>query len=60
MTGHRILLWVVVYGNFFCSDPGMDWKKEWIFVMDGGDCFFQLQFDIASGAFSELMVNGDA
>lgn len=50
----------IIYGNFFCSDPGMDWKKEWMFVIDGGDCFFQLQFDIASGAFSGLMVNGDA
>lgn len=55
MNGRKI-----IYGNFFCSDPGTDWKKEWIFVMDGGDCFFQLQFDIASRAFSGLMVNGDA
>ena len=50
----------IIYGNFFCSDPGMDWKKEWIFVRDGGDCFFQLQFDIASGTSSVLMVNRDA
>ena len=55
MNGRKI-----IYGNFFCSDPGTDWKKEWIFVMDGGNCFFQLQFDNASGAFSGLMVNGDA
>jgi hypothetical protein len=50
----------IIYGNFFCSDTGRDWKKEWIFVLDGGDCFFQIQFDIASGTFSGLMVNGDA
>ena len=50
----------IIYGNFFCSDPGTDWKKEWIFVMDGGDCFFQLQFDMADSTFRGLMVNGDA
>jgi hypothetical protein len=50
----------IIYGNFFCSDVGADWKKEWIFVMDGGDCFFQLQFDTVSSTFSGLMVNGDA
>jgi hypothetical protein len=55
MNGRKI-----IYGNFFCSDPGTDWKEEWLFVMDGGDCFFQLQFDVASGTFSGLMVNGDA
>ena len=50
----------VIYGNFFCTDTGTDWKSEWIFVLDGGDCFFQLQFDIESGTFTELTVNGEA
>ena len=50
----------IIYGNFFCSEPSPDWKTEWMFVMDGGDCFFQLQFDVANGTFSGLTVNGDA
>ena len=50
----------VIYGNFFCSDTGIDWKQEWVFVLDGGDCFFQLQFDMESGTFMGLMVNGEA
>jgi hypothetical protein len=50
----------IIYGNFFCTNTGIDWKKDWVFVLDGGDCFFQLQFEIASGNFSGLMVNGDA
>ena len=50
----------IIYGNFFCSDPGPGWKEQWPFVMDGGDCFFQLQFDIANITFSGLTVNGDA
>jgi hypothetical protein len=50
----------VIYGNFFCTDTGLDWKEEWIFVLDGGDCFFQLQFDVESGTLTALMVNGEA
>ena len=49
-----------IYGNFFCTETGVDWRKEWVLVMDGGDCFFQLQFDVESGTFTELMVNGEA
>jgi hypothetical protein len=55
MNGKR-----VIYGNFFCSEPEPGWKEEWLFVMDGGDCFFQLQFDVANSTFSGLTVNGDA
>ena len=50
----------VIYGNFFCSDTGTDWNKEWVFVLDGGDCFFQLQFDVESRTFTGLTVNGEA
>lgn len=50
----------VIYGNFFCSEDGMDWKEDWVFVLDGGDCYFQLQFDVESGTFSKLTVNGEA
>ena len=50
----------VIYGNFFCTETGVDWREEWVFVMDGGDCFFQLQFDMESGTFTELLVNGEA
>lgn len=50
----------VIYGNFFCTDTGADRKNEWIFVLDGGDCFFQLQFDVESDTFIGLTVNGEA
>ena len=42
------------------TEPGLHWRKEWVLVMDGGDCFFQLQFDVESGTFTALMVNGEA
>jgi hypothetical protein len=48
------------YGNFFCTDSGMNWTYEWIFIVDGGDCYFQLQFDVESSTFTELTVNGEA
>ena len=50
----------IIHGNFFCNDAGMDWKKDWVFVMDGGDCFFQLQYDVESETFLNLSVNGEA
>lgn len=50
----------VIYGNFLCTETSVDWKKEWVFVLDGGDCFFQLQFDVETGTFMELTVNGEA
>ena len=50
----------VIFGNFFCTDTGADWEKEWVFVLDGGDCFFQLQFDLERGTFTKLTVNGEA
>ena len=50
----------IIYGNFFCTDTGMDWKKDWVFVADGGDCYFQLQYDMDSETLMDLIVNGEA
>lgn len=50
----------VIYGNFFCTETGVDWREEWVFVLDGGDCFFQLQFDVETKIFIGLTVNGEA
>ena len=39
-------------------------QEEWmhwpIAVAGGGDCFFRLQYDVASGKFSNLQINGGA
>lgn len=50
----------IVYANFFCDSTGRDWRKEFIFVLDGGDCFFQFKFDMNSNEFFDLQVNGVA
>jgi hypothetical protein len=50
----------IIYGNFFCDDTGMDWQQEFVIVLDGGDCFFQVKYDVKSGLFIGLQVNGEA
>jgi hypothetical protein len=48
LAGHHIIV-----GNFFCSDLGYNWKQVLILsqVVDGGDCFFILHFDVEEGKF---------
>ena len=50
----------LIFANFFCRDLGIDWQQEYVDVLDGGDCFFRLLYDVESGAFSGLSVNGEA
>ncbi len=46
-----------LYINAFCSDePG--WLSAPVSVDDGGDCYFQIVYDVESGRFLELSVNG--
>jgi hypothetical protein len=50
----------IIYANFFCESTGRDWITEFIFVLDGGDCYFQFKYDVDSGEFFDLQVNGVA
>lgn len=50
----------LIYGNYFCSDMGLDWQKDFVFVEDGGDCFFQVIFDPETNTFLSLSVNGES
>ncbi len=49
----------VIFVNAFCANFD-DWKTRRVFVLDGGDCFFNLKYDIDSGTFFDLQVNGEA
>lgn len=49
----------VIVVNAFCANF-RNWKTERVFVLDGGDCFFNLQYDVDSGTFLNLQVNGEA
>jgi hypothetical protein len=53
--GHRI-----VHANFFCNAWRRDWRTEPIVVLDGGDCYFQVEYDVDKASFSNLMINGEA
>ncbi len=49
----------LIEGNFFCEAPS-SWKKEWVFVFDGGDCYFQFSYDQTQKKISAFNVNGNA
>ncbi len=46
----------MVFASFFCETNRQDWTRKPIAVDDGGDCFFQLQFDPEKHAFSGLII----
>jgi hypothetical protein len=50
----------IIYANFFCNAHETDWHNEFVDIMDGGDCYFQLKYDPQSGEFFDLSVNGEA
>jgi len=50
----------IVYGNFFCDAHGKDWRSQPVMVKDGGDCYFQVQYDPKTSRFFGLSVNGEA
>jgi hypothetical protein len=50
----------LIYANYFCDSVETDWRKDFVFVMDGGDCFFQFKYDVDSAEFFDLQVNGVA
>lgn len=50
----------VIYANFFCDAYSGEWREELVLVSDGGDCFFQVKYNVATGEFYDLSVNGEA
>jgi hypothetical protein len=49
-----------VWVNCFCSSLDNDWRKDIIYVHDGGNCFFQLRVNLSKGTYHEFSVNGEA
>lgn len=50
----------IIYANFFCNSHEIDWHNDYVFVLDGGDCYFQVKYNPATGEFFDLSVNGEA
>jgi len=50
-----------IYVNYFCDSFNDDaWKTQLMMVMDGGECFFQVQYQLADQTFVSLSINGFA
>jgi hypothetical protein len=53
----------IIYVNVFLSYPSYgsdDWRRTAVVVCDGGAAFWGIEFDVASGTFSNLFTNGVA
>lgn len=50
----------LIYANYFCADGFDNWRTSYVLVMDGGECFFQVLYNPATGDFSRLSINGFA
>ncbi len=51
----------VIYASYLCKN-GEDtkWKEQFMFVANGGACYFKFKFDTSTGEFFDLQVNGEA
>ncbi len=49
-----------IYGNYFCNGEGTDWRQTWAFGIDGGDCYFRVEYDLEDEVFIMLEVNGES
>jgi hypothetical protein len=54
--GARRILVNAACKSYASTNP--EWRKHFIFVFDGGSCFFQLEYDPLSKQFRNLSVNG--
>jgi hypothetical protein len=48
----------IVYANFFCNASGSNWRTTPVDVDDGGDCYFQVEYDVDKRTFADLSLNG--
>jgi hypothetical protein len=50
-----------MFGNFFCGEPAdRRWKDALILVKDGGECYFQFEYDFEEKRVTKLSINGEA
>ncbi len=50
------LVWI----NAFCNPSNGNWKHGWIWVLDGGDCYWQAVINLKTRKVEVFEVNGDA
>lgn len=49
-----------IYANFFCRVVGTDWQETAVIVADGGDCYFQVVYNVDANSFVSISVNGES
>ena len=49
-----------VWINCFCDSWDIDWKKDVLFVFDGGNCYFNLKINLTNKIYYDLSINGEA
>ena len=47
-----------IWINGFCDNKGTDWKKEIIFVFDGGNCFFEIRLNLTTEECLAIGISG--
>ncbi|MGC2049454.1 MAG: hypothetical protein WA635_12695 [Gallionella sp.] len=50
----------IVFINAFCIPPPEYSQRQFVFVFDGGPCFFQVKYDPNKKRFFQLTFNGEA
>ena len=50
----------IIYGNFLCDGENFELWRDWVVVNDGGDCYFQVKYDVENDALFDLWVNGES
>jgi len=50
-----------VWVNCFCTVPtSPEWRKEIVYVNDGGSCYFNVRINLTKKTFNDFQVNGEA
>lgn len=49
----------VIVVNAMCRELE-NWRTQRVLILDGGDCFFNVNYDVDAGTFFDLSVNGEA
>ena len=50
----------VIFAIFFCNNHDTDWQHKIVFVIDGGSCYFEVKYDVQTGAYYDLSIHGEA
>jgi hypothetical protein len=54
VVGKRKLIFI----NAFCDIYNLMWRERFVNMCDGGSCFWGAVYDVATGEFSDLCMNG--